>query len=78
MSDDYLADPETTLTGRIKSAIRDHNTEETRTGADVDEVVVAVAEASIHSEEKIRTRLNEMLLAGEVYPPREGRVRITP
>jgi hypothetical protein len=80
-----MSDPETfpadrgpTLRGQLKKSIRALNKEETRKGADVDQVVADAVGATEYTETDVRETLKQMLLEGEVYPPTEGRVKVTP
>lgn len=68
----------TSLRGLLKETIRELNTEHTRMGVDVDAVVEAAADRGEYTEADTRAALNDMLLEGEVFPPTEGRVRVTP
>jgi len=77
-TDPFAADPGPTLRGQLKKSIRALNNEETRKGADVDQVVADTVGATEYTEADVRETLKQMLLAGEVYPPTEGRVKVTP
>lgn len=77
-ADPFEADPGPTLRGQLKETIRDVNDHEQRKGADVDEVVDAILAETEYTETDARETLKQMLLDGEVYPPTEGRVKVTP
>lgn len=66
------------LRGVLKETIRELNDHEQRKGADVDAVVTEAADRSEYTETDARDTLEQMLLDGEVYPPLEGRVKVTP
>jgi len=67
-----------TLRGQLKDAIRDLNDTDQRNGADVDAVIERTADRSEYTATDARDTLEQMLLDGEVYPPTEGRVKVTP
>lgn len=67
-----------TLRGELKEALGELNTEATRKGVDVDELVATVRDATEYSEADVRDELGALLRAGEVYPPTPGRVKRTP
>lgn len=66
------------LQGALKSTIERLNTENQNRGVPVDTVVEIVADETDYTETDARERLEAMLLDGEVYPPGDGRVRVTP
>lgn len=72
------ADRGPTLRGELKDAIRELNDHEQRKGADVDAVIAEVADRTEYTEPDARDTLEGMLLDGEVYPPKTGRVKVTP
>lgn len=77
-ADPFEADRGPTLRGQLKETIGDVNDHDQRNGADVDEVVSEVIELTEYTEADIRETLKQMLLEGEVYPPKTGRVKVTP
>jgi len=74
----HEADRGPTLRGQLKETIQDLNDHDQRNGADVDAVVAEVTDRSEYSEADARDALETMLLEGEVYPPKEGQVKVTP
>ena len=66
------------LAGRLKEAIRDLNEPPERYGADVEAVLERIAGETEYTESDARDVLTRLLKRGGVYPPAEGRVRVTP
>lgn len=77
-TDPFTGDRGTTLRGQLKEAIREVNDHEQRKGAEVDAVIAEVTDRTEYTESDARDTLEGMLLEGEVYPPAEGRVKVTP
>lgn len=67
-----------TLPSQLKEAITELNEPPEKDGADVDVVIEQVAGETEYGEADVRDALEAMLMKGEVYPPTEGRVRVTP
>lgn len=77
-TDPFAADRGQTLRGSLKETIRELNDHEQRKGAEVDAVIAEVADRTEYTEPDARDTLEAMLLEGEVYPPKTGRVKVTP
>ena len=67
-----------TVAGRLKAAIGELNEPPKKDGAAVDAVIERVAAETEYAEADIQDALNRLLKEGEVYPPGDGRVRVTP
>jgi len=77
-TDPHEADRGPTLRGQLKETIQDVNDHDQRNGADVDAVLAEVTDRTEYTEVNTRNALETMLLEGEVYPPKEGAVKVTP
>ena len=76
-TDAHEADRGPTLRGHLKEIIQDVNDHDQRNGADVDAVLAEVTGRTEYTEVDARNALKTMLLEGEVYPPKEGHVKVT-
>lgn len=73
-----VSDTDESLSATLKETIDRLKAEDDRPGAAVEDVIAAVAQESEYTETDAEEALTQMLKGGEVYPPGDGRVRVTP
>lgn len=73
-----MSETDDSLSATLKETIARLKAEDDQRGAAVEDVIAAVAQETEYTETDAREALTQMLKGGEVYPPGDGRVRVTP